>query len=294
MIWKRGLLIWLGLCLSWFIPALLLYKQELYNKMIVDELIRHSTGGNGHLLRHLWNFPKPLIYFIGRFLPFSMLFILAFWRLLWHPATTTSKRQLERFLACWIAAGLLLFSLASHQRADLLYPLWPAAALLAGQEWLFWQQRYPFLQRSNVKLLFLLIAIMGSILYLTYHHPAKQRAKVINYSNSVQEAAKSLLTSNLPLTELQHVNTPVTLQLLLKTNQKWQSPEAIAAKLQAEKSLLILLNPQKKANFFASLGREVQQQEVWRWPSATAESSAWLAAYRLYPVDKPETPDDLK
>lgn len=294
MIWKRGLLIWLGLCLCWFIPALLLYKQELYDKMIVNELIRHSTGGDGDLLRHLWNFPKPFIYFIGRFFPFSLLFILSFWRLLWHPASTASERRLERFLACWITAGLLLFSLASHQRADLLYPLWPAAALLAGRELFFWQQRFQFRQRSKVGLLFLVIVIMGPILYLTYHQPPKQRAKVTNYSESIQGAAQSLLASNLPLSELQHINTPVTLQLALKTKQKWQSPEAIAAKLQAEKSLLIILNLQREANFFATLGLGVQAQEVWRWPSTTADSSPWLAAYQLHLSKKPEASDGLK
>ncbi|OQY64577.1 MAG: hypothetical protein B6D47_13175, partial [Rhodocyclaceae bacterium UTPRO2] len=51
-----------------------------------------------------------------------------------HPAVDAAARRFERFLFCWIVGGIVLFSLASHHRGDLLLPLWPAAALLAGRE----------------------------------------------------------------------------------------------------------------------------------------------------------------
>src|SRR5690606_7374135 len=76
---------------------------------------------------------SDLLYLLARFFPFSLFFFYALWRVFRRPAGDVAERRLERFLACWVLAGLVLFSLAAHHRADLLLPLWPACALLAGR-----------------------------------------------------------------------------------------------------------------------------------------------------------------
>jgi hypothetical protein len=58
-----------------------------------------------------------------------------------RPAAEAGERRFERFLAWYLLSGLLMFSLASHKRADLLSPLAPAAAWLAGREAARWMAR---------------------------------------------------------------------------------------------------------------------------------------------------------
>ena len=42
--------------------------------------------------------------------------------------------RFTRFVSCWFAFGPPPFSLAPHQRGDLVWPLIPAGALLAGRQ----------------------------------------------------------------------------------------------------------------------------------------------------------------
>jgi hypothetical protein len=55
-----------------------------------------------------------------------------------HPAQNPAERSFERFLASYLIFGILLFSVFPHQRPDHLFPLLPAAGLLAGREVIRW------------------------------------------------------------------------------------------------------------------------------------------------------------
>lgn len=128
-----GIGLFLLLTLGWLLPAILSAGQPLIDKLFLEELVGQATGvGKGGFPGR--NLPKPTLYFILRFLPFSLFALYGLWRIVRHPAAEADARRFERFLFCWIVGGIILFSIASHHRGDLLLPLWPAAALLAGRE----------------------------------------------------------------------------------------------------------------------------------------------------------------
>lgn len=132
-----GILIYLVLCVGWFAVSYVVAGKDLTNKMVGQELVGHAVKeieaesfGDRYL--------QPVLYFLQRFAPWSLLAIIAIARLVISPAKVTSVRLLERFLAAYFLFGLLVFCLAPHQRFDHQFPLIPAAALLAGRELARW------------------------------------------------------------------------------------------------------------------------------------------------------------
>jgi 4-amino-4-deoxy-L-arabinose transferase-like glycosyltransferase len=98
-------------------PALVSAGEPLANKLFFEELVGQATGvGKGGFPGR--NLPKPTLYFILRFLPFSLFALYGLWRIVRHPAVAADARRFERFLFCWIVGGIVLFSLASHHRGD--------------------------------------------------------------------------------------------------------------------------------------------------------------------------------
>ena len=125
--------LFLVMTLGWFVAASISQEPALIGTMFYTDLVSDAVsafrdGGQASDLL------KPTIVLLVRYLPFSLPFLLALWRVFRHPASDPGERRFERFLTCWILFGLLVFSLARHQHADHLLPLWPACALLAGRE----------------------------------------------------------------------------------------------------------------------------------------------------------------
>ncbi|MCZ7637505.1 MAG: glycosyltransferase family 39 protein [Verrucomicrobia bacterium] len=119
---------------GWFALAYAEVGAALTEKQVGRELLGHLSGASagGH-----WPGAKPfhpLLYFLSRFAPWSLLACLGCWRVWRRPAPRLAERRFERFLVCWLAVGMVVFTVASHKRADLLLPLLPAAGLLAGRE----------------------------------------------------------------------------------------------------------------------------------------------------------------
>jgi 4-amino-4-deoxy-L-arabinose transferase-like glycosyltransferase len=118
---------------GWFLLSYLQLGYPLIAKMLGKELVGHVvTDGKKHYPGMLI-YQQPL-YYLGRAAPWSFLAYFGLWRLWRRPAVDRSERIFERFLFCWFLGGLLIFSLAPHQRADLLWPILPAGALIAGRE----------------------------------------------------------------------------------------------------------------------------------------------------------------
>lgn len=130
--------LWLAVVGGWFVLAYLAAGDALIEKQLGRELVGHLSGksAGGH-----WPGSQPFhpaAYFLSRFAPWSLLACAGFWRVWCRPAATAPARRLERFLFCWFAVGLAIFIVAPHKRADLLLPMIPAAALLAGRELAGW------------------------------------------------------------------------------------------------------------------------------------------------------------
>ncbi|MBI5395836.1 MAG: glycosyltransferase family 39 protein [Verrucomicrobia bacterium] len=117
---------------GWFALAWWQMGQELIDKMIGSELVEQAVGRKYGIVGA--GFAKPAIYFLVRFAPWSLLACLGFWRVWARPSADAGQRRFERFLFCWFFTGLVIFSLATHQRFDHLLPLIPVAALFAGRE----------------------------------------------------------------------------------------------------------------------------------------------------------------
>jgi tRNA A-37 threonylcarbamoyl transferase component Bud32 len=114
--------------------------NELFEKMLFGELVRHAVGGQSET--PLVGFYKPLFTFIGDLAPWSLFSLVAFWRVLRQPAASSDERRTERFWLCAFAVGLGVFSMAAHQRARLALPLMPIGALMAGRELARWTERF--------------------------------------------------------------------------------------------------------------------------------------------------------
>ena len=132
-----GIIIWLFLSLGWFALSLLVEGNDVFNKIIQRELIGHLIGGQaasgGGISPAFTNAYKPLFYFVSRFAPWSLISLAAFWIVWKRPSKDETCRRFERFLLCWFIVGLTIFSIAGHVRGDLIFPLIPPAALLAGK-----------------------------------------------------------------------------------------------------------------------------------------------------------------
>ena len=116
---------------GWFLLALRAEGTAVYDKLFTKELFAHAAKGGGCPGVHVF---KPPLYLLSRFAPWSFFAAVGLWRVFAHPAPDKNARRLERFLASYLLAGLAVFSIPTHQRADHLFPLVPAAALLAGRE----------------------------------------------------------------------------------------------------------------------------------------------------------------
>jgi hypothetical protein len=134
-----GCLVWFVVIGGWLLAAWWVYGKEVINELIGRELLRHAVSGDSGEPAILRFYEAPL-YLLSRFAPWSFFTIAAIVRVVRRPASDDRRRRFERFSVCWIVAGLAIFSLAGHQRPDLIFPLfapsaWLAGSTLAGMRW---------------------------------------------------------------------------------------------------------------------------------------------------------------
>ena len=127
-----GIMLYFLICGGWFALAYLQVGQVLIDKMILRELVGNSIASDEGALGS--RFHQPMINLFAKFLPWSLLGALAFWRVWKEPSNDVGVRRFERFLVCWIIVGLVVFSFTAHQRSRLILPLVPPLALLVGHE----------------------------------------------------------------------------------------------------------------------------------------------------------------
>jgi hypothetical protein len=127
-----GIALYVGINVGW----LLLAKSEL-GDAVTDKLIGQELGGHatrsseGAIPFSKFYQPTPLMML--RFLPWSIASAIGVWWVFRHPSRDAVTRRFERFLVALLLFGLLIFSIAPHQRHVHLLPLMFAMALLAGR-----------------------------------------------------------------------------------------------------------------------------------------------------------------
>ena len=232
--WNRkglfsGAIVYLLICAGWFWAAWLLEGDALIAKMITKELVNHAVASDrGDGIGGGWY--KPVLYFTSRFFPWSLFAWAAFWRVWKHPSIENGVRQFERYLFAHFFFSLLVFSLAPHQRADHLFPLLPAAALLAGAQISRWKAHWTLQQwRINAVVLIVSFSVLFGIFYhkVDYH---KEFQWLENIQNAAQEIDFSL-GSDFPLV---YDNGPIALHFYLNTMRLDVSPDYIDDLLRSE------------------------------------------------------------
>lgn len=276
-----GLTAFFALTLGWFVLALIDQGFDLIDKMFFDELLGQATGARKDSIPGE-NLLKPTLFLLGRFLPFSLFFFYGLWRVFRAPAADAAERRFERFLVCWVLTGLLIFSLAAHHRPDLLLPLWPACALLAGREIARLAERIGSTRLVPVTGAVVLVMLLG--IAAQYHMVWGARAQNVEVAETTRDAARALVEHGIDPHTLHHFGTQATFQMYLGTYRPWL-PRAELEQLLATtgESVLVARGPRARDEItLAGEGRTVET--VFVWPPDAAEAAA-VRIYRVAPAN---------
>lgn len=230
-----GMALFLAITVGWGLLAYAAYGQDLIAKMIGKELVGHMTGQYKNIIPGTL-FYKPTLYVFSRFLPWSPLVGVALWRMGRRPTHTEAERLPLHFLRAYLLASLALLSLSPHQRADLVLPLLPAAALLAGRE-------LASLIRPTSTRRFLLRWAVGLGLCLLvsgiYYGTIRTRHRRVIQTRMMQEFARSVQERLGPESRLVYVDVPFAAQFFLNTMRPRHSYEEAARLLAGPDAVLV-------------------------------------------------------
>jgi len=289
-----GVTLFLLLCGGWFLLAWHAWGRPFIDRVIFGELLEHAVGseaGGATLLKAkpslaglVGYYCQPAAYLFARFLPWSLVGLAGVIRVFRKPAADPAARRFERFLVCTLLAGLVIFTLASHRRPDLLFPLMPALALLAGRELAIWwrpeNRRHALLMPAAAG-----AAILVLVLALE-HRPAEQQDR-----NVVRTRGTTLVHQKLAV--LYGPNRPpmyytldaaVGLQFLDGTFQRHQPPGDLALRLAAPEPVLVAAGPAGAKKLKAALPAGTMLYEVVPWPLPRSSVPAFLTIYSNRPA----------
>jgi len=215
-----GLAVFILVAVGWFGLAYCQYGKALVDKMLGRELVAHAvSGGGGHYPGML--FYQQTLYYLSRAAPWSLLAFYGLWRL-WKArrqagadsAPQVERRRFGRFLFCWFGAGLAIFSLAPHQRADLLWPIMPAGALIAGCE----LARLTRNVRAGLLQLWLAVLLVTALgCFAFYYFGPRAQTPVVRQTIILQSLARAIKDRGGAEFPLTHTDDPPTLQIYLNT-----------------------------------------------------------------------------
>ena len=226
---------WLGLAV-WDLG------KAVTDKMLLQELVHHATEGEKKLWPGAQLYLSPL-YYLARSAPWSVFGYYGLWRIYRAPALDGQERRFERFLFCWFAGGLLLFSLAPHQRGDLLWPIMPAAALMAGRELSRFTARLRTPHAASIVYGMMALGLIGFTVYFLgprrQHRMARQTIAVRDLAREIERVGGE----EFPLT---HVDGPTGLQAYLNTYRPPVTLERAAALLRGKEAAFVAVNNLKR------------------------------------------------
>lgn len=264
-----GVALFVVLTGGWFAAAWFDAGQALIDKMFFSELVYHAltehAGG--------WKataFFKPTAFLLVRYLPFSLAFFYALWTVFRQPASEPGERRFERFLVCWVLVGLIIFSLVKHQRADHLVPLWPACALLAGRQLARLAQRVGKTRFAGISMV--VVAILVGVAYAAVnirssHEVKSAYARELRLASQARLAAQAFTASGLDASQLQHLDTPATLQLYLGTYRPYLTRPALESLLASASGPVDVALGKTRLDELALGERYPHTMRIFRWPT---------------------------
>lgn len=181
-----GVVIFLAITGGWLLAAWLTLGQPVLDKLIGRELLGHALAND--LGEPLWKtFPQPVLWYVLRFLPWSIPLAVALWRLVRQPPASLRQRRFLRFCACWLGVGLLILVVSPHKRIDLALPLLLPGAVLAGWELARWLRQLT-IGRLVAAVAAVLVLGLGSV--ATYQHLVRgDEARVASSRQALAAAA---------------------------------------------------------------------------------------------------------
>jgi hypothetical protein len=201
------------LTVGWLGAAVWALGWPVIDKLFLRELVFHVVEGEQKKLPGTLFYISPF-YYLGRAAPWSIFGYLGLWRIARHPASNVEERRLERFLFCWFGGGLLLFSLAPHQRADLLWPILPAGALIAGRELARLTRPLARVFVGWAAAVSVLVAVGGFAIYFFGAHTRLPRVQQTVAVKRLAEEVQRRCGDSFPLV---HTDDPAGLQVYLNT-----------------------------------------------------------------------------
>ena len=258
-----GALLYFIICAGWLLLAYMQLGDAVIDKLIGRELYGHTNWRSERFSINLFFFITPTLFFLSRFAPWSILSIFGLWRVWKRPATETQERLFERFLASYFCFGVILFSIFPHQRPDHLFPLLPAAGLLAGREitrWVSLRHYHRYLIPSVIG--FWLLATTGFAVYYYKIDPATNPwfAK----TEGVRQLAGRYIADDGSTDRLHFVDTPYGLQFYLNTMKRRISYEAAARLLIEDDGVVVAVR--SVASLKKYLPPEFSLHMLMRWP----------------------------
>jgi 4-amino-4-deoxy-L-arabinose transferase-like glycosyltransferase len=254
-----GIVFFLLLTFGWFALACLDKGPAVIDKMIFSELISHAARVNRETMFE-FNYYKSIIYFLHRFAPWSIVACVGLWRVFRRPSTDDAERRFERFLTCWLLGGLIVFSLAPHQRGDLVYPIVPPAAMLTGREMEKWFVKF------SPKAIFTAASVFSAIvfsIFAYYYLVVRTTERLVIRTEGMRELAKDIRTKAGQDIPLAHVDDPYSLQFFLNTMKTVIPPEEAARLLSGTNPVYVAVC--NSTSVTARLG-STQIHTVARWP----------------------------
>lgn len=124
-----GMLLFLVIVLSWYLPAVLKGGRPYLNETLFHQTLDRYAKGWSHVkpfYYYLYNFPFEFMpWFL--FLPAAMAYGFS--------EELVEKRKESLFLLVWFAVIFLFFSLSKGKRGLYMLPVYPATSLMVGKLW---------------------------------------------------------------------------------------------------------------------------------------------------------------
>ena len=239
--WWLGVPIFVLIVGGWFLLSLNAFGPAVWETLVEKELIglAISQQSADPIYIRFW---KPSLYFLGRFLPGSILGVVGLAAVLTRPSPEAETRRLERYLFMWFMLGLLALSISTHQRGDHIMPILVPVAVLAGKTLsiLIGGKTHP--RRAallGVSLCLVLLPIFG---YYYYYLVRPGRVPEIQQSIQLRQLAEMIESKGTDRPPLHHVDTPYTLQFYLNTMKFHLSFEEAAELLRGREPVWVAVS----------------------------------------------------
>jgi 4-amino-4-deoxy-L-arabinose transferase-like glycosyltransferase len=233
-----GVVLFLVLTVGWLALACGQLGQPVLDKLLFKELVYHAVQGETKKLPGSLFYISPL-YYLARAAPWSLLAYYGLWQVVKRPALAPEERRFERFLFCWFALGLCVFSMSPHQRGDLLWPIMPAGALLAGREIArFGGGKHDATVDRAVRV----AVVLALVAFSFYFFGPRGKRPFIRQTVAMRELAEQLRwlgPGEFPLT---HTDAPPGLQVYLNTYRPPVSLDRARALLQGKEAAFVAVN----------------------------------------------------